>query len=185
MPWLIKHTCKNKHGALQGWQQKRCCLKCRCLCNEARECRRSIASMGVPTQRMSLQSCTEVKAVISFPCFWIKGGFIVTYVMVAASKGKLCVICVHKKLFNFCQKGPTNAHTGTPQASLSGCTEPIWGWRWRFPGMRHYQWWDVVSPLWTGVKMAVQGVVTCEFPIEKKKFRIQPSMSKKMCTVLP
>jgi len=63
---------------------------------------------------------------------------------------------------------PTNAHTeteGTLYASLSGPMEPIGGWRWQLPGLHHYQWQDVVSPLWARVKVAVYEVVTCEFPI--------------------
>lgn len=72
-------------------------------------------------------------------------------------------------LQSLCQAGSVNAHTGkerTLYASLSGPTEPIWGWMWQFPGSHHYRWWDVVSPLWAGVKTAVHGVVTCEFPIK-------------------
>jgi len=56
----------------------------------------------------------------------------------------------------------------TPYASLLGPIEPIWGWRWQFPGLHHHWWRDVVSPVRAGVKMAVCGVATCEFPIEEK-----------------
>ena len=68
------------------------------------------------------------------------------------------------------QVDPVNAHMGTestPYASLLGLIEPIQGWRWQFPGSYCYRWQDVVSPLWAGVKMAIHGVATHEFPIEK------------------
>ena len=43
--------------------------------------------------------------------------------------------------------------------------EPIGSWRWWFPGLHHYQWWDRVSPL--RVKMVVSAVPTYEFLIEE------------------
>ena len=114
---------------------------------------------------------------------------------------------------NLYQVGLTNAHTKTERlsfASLSGPVEPMqgwgwslmnlevpsnpshsripWGWRWHFSGSHHYWWWDVVSPLQAGVKTVVHGVAT--LPIEvvnsplKKKFKLQNSVGKVMCTVL-
>ena len=59
--------------------------------------------------------------------------------------------------------------TGTERtlyASLSGSIEPIQSWRWQFPELYHYQWWDKVPPLWE------HGVATWEFPIEEK-FKMQ------------
>lgn len=70
-------------------------------------------------------------------------------------------------LRSLCQVGPMNAHMGTEitlYASLSGTTETIWGWRWQFCGLHHNWWWDVMSPLWAGVKTADHGVTTSAFP---------------------
>jgi len=67
--------------------------------------------------------------------------------------------------------GPTNTHTGTegtPFTKLSELVEPAWVRRLLFPGLHHYWWWDVVSPLQARIKMAVHGMVTCEFPIKEK-----------------
>lgn len=64
-----------------------------------------------------------------------------------------------------------NAHRGTERtlhATLSGSSEPIWGWRWQSPGLHHYQWQDLVSPLWARVKTAVHEVATCEFSIHEE-----------------
>ena len=63
---------------------------------------------------------------------------------------------------------PTNAHTGTSYASLSGTIEPIRGWRWQFPGLHHYWWWDVMSIPQALPKTAVYWVVACKFPTEEK-----------------
>lgn len=41
-------------------------------------------------------------------------------------------------------------------------------WRWQFPGSHHYQRWNMVSSLYAWVKMAIHGVVTCEFATEEK-----------------
>lgn len=70
-----------------------------------------------------------------------------------------------------CVLGPMNAHRGTERtlhATLSGSSEPIWGWRWQFPGLHHYQWQDLVSSLWTRVKTVVHEVATCEFSIHEE-----------------
>lgn len=78
--------------------------------------------------------------------------------------------------------GPINAHTGTEiasYASLSEHTEPIWGWRWQFSGLRHCWWWDMVSPLWVSGPWSGD---TC-IPQRRKKFKTQPSSGKAMCTV--
>jgi len=69
----------------------------------------------------------------------------------------------------------------TPYASLLEPVEQIQGWRWQLPELHHYWCRDVVSPLWAGVKMAVHGVVTCEFPIEEKE--VQDTALRVMCTV--
>ena len=69
------------------------------------------------------------------------------------------------------QVGPTNAHTKTqraPYTSLTGPIEPMWSWMWQFLGSHHYWYWDVMLPLQAGVKMAICGVVMCEFPTEEK-----------------
>ena len=42
----------------------------------------------------------------------------------------------------------------------------------------------MVSPLWAGIKMAVHGVTTYEFPIKKKEFKTQTLEGKGMCTIL-
>jgi len=53
----------------------------------------------------------------------------------------------------------------TPYTSLSWPTEPTLCWRWPFPRLHHYKWWDIMSPLRAQVKTAVHGVATCEFII--------------------
>ena len=74
----------------------------------------------------------------------------------------------------FCQLGPcmcANAHTETDRilyACLSGSIEPKQGWRWLFPGSNHYQWWDVMSPLWARAKSAVHSVTAYKLTIEEK-----------------
>ena len=67
----------------------------------------------------------------------------------------------------------------TVYTSLSEPVQPIWGRRCQFPGSHCYRWWDVASPLWAGVKMAVHGVVPLNSP-SKKKFKMQPSAGKVM-----
>jgi len=62
-------------------------------------------------------------------------------------------------------------------ASLSGPIEPIRAEGDKFPGSHHHRWLDVVSPVRAGVKTAVRGVATCEFPIEEK-FKTLPSAGK-------
>ena len=56
----------------------------------------------------------------------------------------------------------------TVYVRLSGPIEPLWGWRWQFPGLHHYWWWDMVSLLWAGVKWQSVELVTWEFPTEGK-----------------
>jgi len=47
--------------------------------------------------------------------------------------------------------------------SLSEPTGSIQGWRWQFPGLNPYQWWDMVSSLWARVQTAVHGVILLYF----------------------
>ena len=74
-------------------------------------------------------------------------------------------------LQSLCQIVPINAHTGTERtlyASLLGSIEQIRGWKRQYPGLHCYQWQDMISPLWAGIKMAVHGVVTHEFTVKEK-----------------
>lgn len=76
-----------------------------------------------------------------------------------------------------CKVCSVNTHIGTeraPYTKLSGPMEPIQGWRLQFPEMLHYQWQDVGSPLWPGVKMNSPWSGDMNSPMNKKfKMRVK------------
>ena len=88
---------------------------------------------------------------------------------ISASSGNHCGNVVILQIL--LQFGPMDTHIGTERrlyASFSGPMEQIRGCRWKFPGLHHYQWWHVVSPLRAGVKTVVHEVPAREFPSRKK-----------------
>jgi len=76
------------------------------------------------------------------------------------------------------QEGFMNSHTGTERrlhACLSGPVKPIWGWRWQFPGLHNYWWWEKLESKWQSMELVHVNSLL------KKKFQMQSSARKVMC----
>jgi len=74
------------------------------------------------------------------------------------------------------QVGPVGCSSRN-RKDKSGSAEAIRGWRWQFPGSLHYWWWDVVTPLWAWVKMAVHGA-PMRVPHQRERSRCSPQWVK-------